>query len=995
MIKKTIGILFLLVAVPAITFAQYGKISGTVTDRDSKEPLVGATIVLQGSNLGASTDINGKYVILSVPAGNYTIRATYVGYHELIITDVSVLAGLTRDMNIELTSTAVQVSGVEVVAQRPLIEKTATNAVRIQSAGELQKLPVRGVQAYFTLQPGVVLQNGVAYIRGGRADEVGYQIEGASVTNIVGAVNALVYGSTGNEMRSDYSASLINTIPEALQEVSVQSGGYGADMGGASSGIVQQVFKTGGSKFNFSLQGETDNFGGYPGGKKFLDTYSYGYSDYVVSLGGPVFSDKVKLFVAGENLFQRDNNPWFWSGANFGYMQDEGQSGGVNSHTGDSAYVSWPAGNVPGRMNNRYTGNGTLLFDFKPVQVRIAGAFTWSRTMNNNVTHQILDLARLPVRESNNGLLDAKVSYFVSANTFVEFNANYLQNRTKSFEPAFGDNVLAYDDSVAVAQAYGYTYQNISSAPINYYFAGFPFERPGAVLAAYSKDNQNYWGGSIDLTSQMSNHEFKVGGSYQYWTVSHYDIGSIGLFSTLYTNPDVARNSTDLAQQLRAFGVNNFGYDEFGTPVSSGSNGPKHPYFAAGYVQDRIEFSDLVINAGLRLDYLFLDDWSISDPLNPPISLTSLTLTPGTARAFAYVEPRLGFSFPVTDRTVFHLQYGKFIQAPSLYTAYTGTGVGKVLLSGGHFYTASVGFNLSPIRTTQYEIGFSQQLSDFVALDVTGFYKDVNGQVQLEWFNPASGSKAQPYVAYQNGDFETSMGVEFSLRTRRVNRLQALVNYTLQDARGTNSFPNATASLLNVSGGLVTPTMVTPLTFDQAHRGSVSLDYRWAPGDGGPILEQLGLNVLLTFNSGHPFTLSKGGGQLPLDEGNTLNDRDARGRIPLEPVNNSTTPWVYQFDFRLDKTVNISGVGLNIYLYVQNLLNTQNVINVYYATGNAYDDGWLNTASGQAAVQSHGQTYADLWQVVNIENNQAQYRLNGFVNFGTPRQIRLGARVEL
>jgi hypothetical protein len=243
------------------------------------------------------------------------------------------------------------------------------------------------------------------------------------------------------------------------------------------------------------------------------------------------------------------------------------------------------------------------------------------------------------------------------------------------------------------------------------------------------------------------------------------------------------------------------------------------------------------------------------------------------------------------------------------------------------------------------------------------------------------------------------MGLELSLRVRRIQRIQAQINYTLQDARGTNSFANGAASLLNVTGGEVMPSQVVPLDYAQAHRGSVSLDYRWGKDDGGPILSQLGFNLLFTFNSGHPYTHATGtGGQQGTDLGAILNDADARSRFPVEPINNSVTPWVYQLDLRVDKSFSIGSVNVNVYAYVQNLLNTKNVVNVYYRTGNAYDDGWLSdpVASGNTVNNPvYGPTYVRLYEVMNLQNNQNSVRQNGFMNFGAPRQLRVGAKLEL
>ncbi len=995
MLKRFAISLLLAVSIPALTYAQFGKVSGKVTDSETKEPLVGATVLLEGTTLGASTDVNGNYFILNVPAATYTVKATYIGYHPLTIADIEVRAGLTRDLPIRLQSTSVQAPTVEIVAQRPLIEKTATNAIHIVGAQEMQSLPVRGVQAYFTLLPGVVLQNNTVFIRGSRPDEVGYQIEGADTKNVLGTRSATNSGYTGN---------YINTIPDALQEVSVQAGGYTAEFGNANSGMVEQTFKTGGSKWNVTLQGETDEFGNYPG-KRFLDTYSYGYSDYVVTLGGPVFSDHIKLFLAGENNFLRDTyggGPLFWSGADFGYMYDTGVRGGTK---GDSALVKWGNGNLPVGSNNRYTLNGSLLLDYTPLQVRLTGAFTSSSQMNNSTILQILNLGETPLFQTDNTLLSGKVSYFLSTNTFFELNLNYLDYRDMTTDPNYGQNILQYGDSLA-ASTHGWTYTSLYGGPDPYDFAGFPFSRPGTNLTGFGKNHNGYLGGSVNLTSQIGNHELKIGGSYEYWTIRHYGGVGAGTYGVMATQPDSARVASSLANILRSNAVNNYGYDEFGNVYNGGGpSAAKHPYFAAGYIEDRIEFGDLVINAGLRLDNIFMDSWDFPYLTDPGFNTRQSTIYPYSkedstgykvGRTFTYLEPRLGLSFPVTDQTVFHLEYGKFVQAPQLSMVYTGPAqLAQMFQANYYFVGGGLALNIGPVRTTQYEIGMSQQFTEFAAFDVTGFYKNVAGQLVDKRIITSSGSTANPYDMFSNGDFENVLGLELTLRLRRIERLAAQINYTLQDARGTNSFASGAQALQNAVG--IPVTMVTPLDYNQANRGSIWIDYRFGKNDGGPILQQLGLNVLLTFNSGHPFTLATAGaGQTDTWEGAILMNQDARTRQPLQPINSSTTPWVYQLDARLDKNFDLpGGIGLDVYVYVQNLLNTKNVINVYYRTGNGFADGYLTDPSLSAiTIANSGPMFVPLYDVVNLQDNQNQRSDNGFDNFGVPRQIRLGARLE-
>ena len=129
----------------------------------------------------------------------------------------------------------------------------------------------------------VVLQNGRLYIRGGRTEEVGFYLEGASTRNVLDGSN------------------ITTVIPEALEEFQIQAGGYNAQYGGANSGIVRQTLRSGTSNLKASLLTETDNFTSQY--KKSLGTYSYGYSDYVATLSGSLLTENIKFFVAGENRF--------------------------------------------------------------------------------------------------------------------------------------------------------------------------------------------------------------------------------------------------------------------------------------------------------------------------------------------------------------------------------------------------------------------------------------------------------------------------------------------------------------------------------------------------------------------------------------------------------------------------------------------------------------------------------------------------------------------
>lgn len=117
----------------AVSFvhAQNGRISGTVTDKQTGEALVGANIIVVGTSFGAATNVNGEYIINNIPAGNYSVKASYIGYQDVTVSNLTVNSGLTTRLNFELNPVEISTGEVVIISQRPLIEKTSTNAKRI------------------------------------------------------------------------------------------------------------------------------------------------------------------------------------------------------------------------------------------------------------------------------------------------------------------------------------------------------------------------------------------------------------------------------------------------------------------------------------------------------------------------------------------------------------------------------------------------------------------------------------------------------------------------------------------------------------------------------------------------------------------------------------------------------------------------------------------------------------------------------------------------
>ena len=997
---KPFLLLFALLLGPGLLFAGVtGKIKGKVIDRESKEALVGANVAVEGTSYGAATDVNGEYTVLNVPAGVYTVKATYVGYSSVSVSNVRISADLTTDLDFSLSTEAVALTGVEIIAEKPLVNRSATNAVRVVSSEDLKNIPVRGIASVVALQAGVVEQGGQIFIRGGRQDEVGYYIDGADARD---ARNGRL---------------LVSVVPEALEEFQVQAGGYNAEYGGSNAGIVRQQLRTGTTDYSASLRVETDNFAS--GGEKVLGGYSYGYSDYSATFGGPIVSDKIKFFLAGRNTFQGDPTVAWWDPVVFDNLAEDAAGSNPDPNTGvpDTFSVNIPGGKVPGRKLESWAGNGTLTFDYNPIIVRLSASMNYTKTLfNTTPIRNILNQQRIPNQDESSGLFSAKLTHFVQPTTFYDLTVSYQDNRFKRYDPLFEDDYLSYGDSTANA-AKGILYFSRFLSPQDVRVNGFPFTRPGGLnlaggaTVAYQKRKQNFISGALDITHQMKSHEFKGGFSYQRYTIRNYSFGRVeAMLGTLLSNPDVARTGGPALDALYRIGgiPNNYGYDIYGNEIDDGFEGPKNPTYISGYLQDKFEINDLVVNAGLRFDSFDNDDWEFIDPANPsydPVNFTILESGTKNTKAFRTVSPRVGFSFPVTDRTVFHVQYGKFVQSPQLNAIYLSTSQYALAFSGRNFISVPVGTGLEPERTTQYEIGFTQQFADFASFDITTFYKDIKSQIQVDKVTTTSGSTTASYNILQNGDYATTKGLELSLTVRRVERVQAFINYTLSDAQGTGS--SLTTATSAVEAGPIRPTVISPLAFNQTHRGTINIDYRFGENDGGSILQRLGANILFSFNSGHSFTKAQAnsaGGQRGPEEGGILADDDPRTRRPDGAVNSETTPWVFQIDLKVDKTVSIADLfDVNFYVYVSNLLNTQNVLNVYTRSGAAYDDGFLtNPALSSNIVAANGPRYVELYRAINLNNRQHywQNQLNGANPFeggdlfNSPRQIRVGVSVN-
>lgn len=954
-------ILVIVLTAPIFIFAQTGKIVGKATDAQTGEALIGANVIIAGTNLGAATDVNGDFLILNVPPGSYTLIARYVGYREVRLENIKVSVNLTTEANFQLPSETYQTETVVVVAPKPLINKNVTNQTSIVRAEDLENLPVRGINAVVALQAGVVEQGGNLYIRGSRSDAVAFYVDGVLVNNPL----------TGG--------SKTGLIQNAIEEIQVQAGGYSAEFGGANGGIISTSSRTGSENYKFGFEGLTDNF--VKAGSNWLGAYSYGYSLYTLTASGPVIPGQkdLKFFVAAANIFERVPAKYYYDYNFRGLTDPITPSRNPFTNLPDTFDVA-PGFNDFNDAKNSYSVQGNLTWNINPFTFRVNVNHRWEEDRIGVAWNTLNRANSAGLNQNYTFISSLKATHVINPQSFYDVIFNYFDDYSVTMDPIFKHNIALYGDSIANAQ-YGRILRRDGELLTNMRAFGLTFERSDRPYNDYVKTKFQSYGGKLNFLYQIGKvHELKLGGEYTYYTIRNYDTSNpIAMADNIRSIAD-----GDIRQVYNR--LDNYGYDVYGNPIDSGVEGPKHPIFAAFYAIDKMEFSDLVLNLGLRLDYINPDSKTFVNPSNVQFDENGI-IDPDflkTVDPTVQVSPRLGFSFPVTDQTVFHAQYGKFIQQSQLRNIYLGFNRSSDIIKGGFAELNPVGYGLKPERTTQYEIGFKQQLGENFAFDITGFYKDIKDQIQLRAIYAEPTAAHKQYYALVNGDFATTKGVEVKLDLRRTQRISATLDYTFSDARGTGSTPTEAGRAVWQSPTATPyfPQQIAPLTFNQTHRGALNIDYRFSEDDGPEIfgskmLENLGLNLLFTFNSGHNFTRFTGFGN---------------SRTPLEALNSSVTPWNFQLDARIDKMFSLGPLNVDLYLWVINVLDIQNVVGVFGTSGDAYDDGYLSSPEGKGKYESYkltkGIETAELYKKLYLAS------IYNADNFGAPRQVRLGIRLD-
>ncbi|MHB2153063.1 TonB-dependent receptor [Calditrichota bacterium GD2] len=845
-----------------------GKIAGIVIDKETGEPLAGVNVFIPGMNLGASTNINGEYYIIQVPPGIYTIKASMIGYATEVKKNVEVRVDLTTKVVFMLTKTILEGEEIVTIAERPLIQRDLTSSKRSSSKAEIENIPAaENAMDVLSVIPGAIVAtvNPVLnvggghtlkaqdenikniHIRGGGGGEVLFQVDGMPV-------NHPIFGGH----------SVLNIDIKSVEEIEVLTGGFSAEYGEAQSGVINVITREGGEHYQADFTLKHDDFlpvtlhnsEGYEYGSFYLEGPEPLTSKWLPELGIKFLSNTY-LFVSGS--FKRTNTQF-------------------NNHRTRQVKRLLGFFNVKDKQYNEYTFNVKISHYFSPGKRLILNYqrndswwsnFDWG---GKNIPDSLGDA------KSINNYFVLSFKNTLSRSTFFNVHVSYLQVRYHY--SLYGKTPDAF---------WRWVYNDITK---NWVYRGANFfedlNHDGFVEIGQDTDYRNDLSKVLttkfDITSQINRSNLvKMGIEYQYKDLLYTNIQQGGWYLTPYGQ--YVFNGADYVPQppgpFPEYGLFRWYFKAF-------------PSQGAWYIQDKLENSGLIINAGLRYDWImpgssvekesFRERWE---------RVTGLKLN---LRKFkGYFSPRLGISFPISVKTVMYFSYGHFQQMPSsdnLYRdPYSNTFCGNP--------------DLDPQKTVAYEFGFAQQIGSDFAIDIKGYSKDisntvVNGLVQPE--------KGRPIWLAQNMGYGRARGVEINLKKRYSGFTSGILTYTLQWANGYTSSPFELYQRSQTN--LPLPIREHRLDWDKRHQLLLQFTID-IPKDktfrvfGLKIPGNWSLTINSSASSGNPYT-----------PGST--------EIYVPP-NSKTAPFIANTDLRFKKKWNIGKIHVGLTLDITNVFDRNNV----------------------------------------------------------------------
>ena len=919
-----------------------GKISGVVRDSKTKEGLPGVNVILEGTTLGASTNVEGRYVILNVPPGRYTVSASYIGYRRFEARTVSVSVDFTTPLDLEMVEGSVELDAVVVQAERtPLIRQDLTNPVASISSENIESLPVTEISQVIGLQAGIVVDDdGSLHIRGGYGNEVAYTLNGININNPYG------------------NARSVGLATNAVQEVSVSSGTFNAEYGTALSGVVNYITKEGGARWGGSLRYMTGDY---------LSNRTDLYFDIAKfqpanvnrvegSLGGPILGETVTFF--GSGVYNYDGG-WLYGERIYlpedSYLSREAfPADDPRSGASTDPYYFGPLRNDTTDLVGNPGGDGTI----EPLNWSLS--YNLQANLGLKISPEmklkyefVYDHFRVPEgtafahRYKPDGRALTQENAYIHSLDFTHSVTTWMFYSLK----------LSWADNIGKSQTFDDPYDPR-------YIPSFYLRAiPNTSWLAGGNDPDRFYrrtqtgGAKFDLVAQVFDvHEVKAGLEVR----SHkLDVDS---YTLTFQDPSDTNVTANFTNALRGY--------TFLPVIPSAEGGrvlyTRKPLQFAAYIQDKIElWRSFILNLGLRYDYFdpaAQYNTNLTEEFDQAQS-NFLTENLADAPAKHMVQPRFSVSYPITDRGSIRFSYGHFYQIGSLASLYMNPDFRS--LAGTYPYFGNP--NVDPQKSIQYELGLTQGLTEDMRVEITGYYKDVSNYIYSQRVITPRGDKY--YYLLTNLNYANTRGLSISLLKRRSpgDILSATLDYTFQVAEGMRTEPIEEVYYSEQSGRR-SETYLVPQGFDRSHTLTSTITLS-QPDDWS-------LSVIGFLRTGTPYT--------PNFPTNVVN-------ITFRQ-NSDNQPVQWNVDLKAEKFFNVGMVDLSVFLQVDNLFDTENENYVYDNSGRALYNIEQVTNPSQFANLRGRITRGDpgLMSMSAVD----RYYANP-ANVSRPRLVRLGASVIL
>ena len=585
-------IIYFTTIVTFVSAGTTGKISGNITDVITGKALIGCNVMIPVIGIGAASDLDGNYVILNIPPGKIDVNFSMIGYAETRIKNVTISIDQTTPLSIQLNVEAIEGQTIIVRDERLIrMDRTSTEA-RITSE-ELDVMPVTDVYDVIKLQGGITQDAyGGIHIRGGRSNEVVYMVDGVSMTDSYdGGLSIAVENNT-------------------IQELQVISGTFNAEYGRAMSGIINMVTKDGSDQFEGAFRSFSGDHISTDPIYRNLDSYNpFNQRNVEMQVSGPILKNKLTYFASGR-----------YYGAN-------GWLSGMNTFSmyGDTLINLDYA---PMNGINKYSLQNKLTFSYSPY-TKLKFKYITNKEQSQGYDHY-----RQMTQEGRNtnfnkgNFLGINLSHTFSSEAFMEFN---ISRHSKKFQSYLFENEndprYVTPDSLYYAHITGELSQGIPQGT-NYY-PSHSFGRWGVDMNRFMREtitNQL----KLDFTRQLNVfNQFKLGievqfhqlelDSYALMDSSSNDLVFTPVIPQLGAEYDISGNvipqlsaeeklqfSEDIPSWVSHFHVNRSYYQ----------NSPKE---MSAFIQDKIEYGDMIINLGLRYDYFDPNSWVPVNPHDPYI----------------------------------------------------------------------------------------------------------------------------------------------------------------------------------------------------------------------------------------------------------------------------------------------------------------------------------------------------------------------------------------